>query len=317
MRPPCEIIVQELLPLLRGLIAFELTQKMTQQEAAERMGVSQPTISTYLKSLTRAQEAGEEEFLDNPSVQQLVSTLLQQIEQKASAEDLIQSVCSTCVSLRIGGLTCRKHYELFPALSQGCKACLPAIEKDFTQARQKVLSELDEAVALIEAEPSFVKLVPEVLLNICLALPSPKTIDDVAAIPGRITKIRGLTKALLPPEFGVSQHLAKLLLAINHFRNDVLSIIAIKFNPEIKAIIEVMGIPSIEWANSFFEALLEGSAVEKQIEQELLNFLTHASANKPFVIFNTGAVGIEPIAYCFSHSAVLLAQFCSKIAKKL
>jgi len=317
LRPPCEIIVQELLPLLRGLIAYELTQKMTQQEAAERMGVSQPTISAYLKSLARAQETGEAEYLDNPTIKHLVVTLQDKIAQNATAEELIQSLCATCVTLRIGGLTCRRHFEVYPSLSQGCSACLPALEKELTKGRQKVLAELTEAVALIEAEPMFVKLVPEVLLNICQSLPDPKTTDDVAAIPGRITKIRGATKALLAPEFGVSRHLARILLVFHHFKPGVQSIIGIRFSPEIKATLEVMNHPILERDNRFFDLILEKSPFEVELDSEVLTFLQEIPPGKVFAIINTGAIGIEPITYLFASSAVALARLCCTIARKI
>lgn len=53
MKTVCEIVVKDILPATRALIAKELleTHHMTQQEAAKRMGVTQPAISQYKREL--------------------------------------------------------------------------------------------------------------------------------------------------------------------------------------------------------------------------------------------------------------------------
>lgn len=53
MKTSYEILAQEVLPSLRALIAKKLTtsHSLSQTEAADRMGLSQPAISQYLKNL--------------------------------------------------------------------------------------------------------------------------------------------------------------------------------------------------------------------------------------------------------------------------
>ena len=48
-----ETLAQEVIPSLRALLAMKLTttHSLSQTEAAKRMGLSQPAISQYLKSL--------------------------------------------------------------------------------------------------------------------------------------------------------------------------------------------------------------------------------------------------------------------------
>jgi predicted transcriptional regulator len=53
MRFYCEIVVGEVLPALRALIANELMKNynLTQQQVANKLGLTQPAISQYIKYL--------------------------------------------------------------------------------------------------------------------------------------------------------------------------------------------------------------------------------------------------------------------------
>ncbi|MCD6477398.1 MAG: helix-turn-helix domain-containing protein [Candidatus Aenigmarchaeota archaeon] len=53
MKPPCENVVKYVLPAVRALIARDLieTYKLTQKEAAKRLGMTQPAISQYKKHI--------------------------------------------------------------------------------------------------------------------------------------------------------------------------------------------------------------------------------------------------------------------------
>ena len=53
MKPHCETIVQVVLPGIRALVAKELMEShnLTQQQAAEKLGVSQAAISQYRRDI--------------------------------------------------------------------------------------------------------------------------------------------------------------------------------------------------------------------------------------------------------------------------
>ncbi|HUT82964.1 MAG TPA: thiamine-phosphate synthase family protein [Candidatus Bathyarchaeia archaeon] len=311
MRPPCEIIAQNLLPLIRGYVAFDLTQKMTQQDVAERMGVSQPTVSSYLKSFSTLKERGGEEYLENDSVKKLASNISSMIETNQPAEKIIHSICSTCISLRIGGLTCRKHLASYSSISQGCSGCLPVTDKGVIDVRQNILRQLDEAVSQIENNPLFGKLIPQVMSNICLCIPNPLTIDDVAAIPGRITKVRERVRALLPPEFGVSDHMAKILLTLNKNNPIIVSLICILYNESVLEAIDNLNLMQISLDNEQFKHFID------QQETKSLEIIGQMSPSEIGVLIHHGALGIEPIVYLFSDTPKRLVTICSKIAKQL
>ena len=53
MKPFCEIIVQMILPGIRALVAKELmeTHGLTQEQTADKLGVSQAAVSQYRREL--------------------------------------------------------------------------------------------------------------------------------------------------------------------------------------------------------------------------------------------------------------------------
>ena len=53
MKPVCEIIVQEILPSVRAMVAVKLTNTygLSQEQAAVKMGTSQPAISQYKREI--------------------------------------------------------------------------------------------------------------------------------------------------------------------------------------------------------------------------------------------------------------------------
>ncbi|NHK29963.1 MAG: winged helix-turn-helix transcriptional regulator [Asgard group archaeon] len=317
MRPPCEIVAQELLPLIRGYIAHDLNKRMTQQEVAERMGISQPTVSSYLKSFTRLQESGET-YLENESVKNLVIKISQMVQTNQSAEEIIRNICSTCVSLRVSGETCRKHIASYPKISQGCAGCLPVADRTLVDNRQEVLRQLDDAVNIIENNLDFAKIMPQVRINICQSIGNPDTIDDVAAIPGRMTMVRGRVRALLPPEFGVSQHTAKLLMKLNSINQQMQSIICIKYNEEIFAIIKQLNLEFKMLSNEIFNKIENLSREDlKKENTDLLSFLEKLGNETVSAIINQGAMGIEPIVYLVSNSVKNLVRLCQDITSKL
>ncbi len=75
-----------------------------------------------------------------------------------------------------------------------------------------VLGNLVSAVAMLQGCPEFSALIPEVRVNLACALPHTVTPQDVAAVEGRITVVRGLPRACGLPALGASGHLARRII---------------------------------------------------------------------------------------------------------
>ncbi len=53
MKPPCEEIFKDVLPTIRAILVKDLVERhnLNQIEVAKRLGITQPAVSQYLRSL--------------------------------------------------------------------------------------------------------------------------------------------------------------------------------------------------------------------------------------------------------------------------
>ena len=101
MRPPCEEIVQQLLPAFRCLVAKELIEKhrLSQTEAARRLGTTQATISHYLASKRGFKDS--ERLRSMPGVMEAaVKVAKELVENQYSRQDFKSNFCKVCTALR-------------------------------------------------------------------------------------------------------------------------------------------------------------------------------------------------------------------------
>jgi hypothetical protein len=59
MKPPCEEIFKDVLPTVRAILVRDLVERhnLSQVEVAKRLGITQPAVSQYLRSLRGASRA--------------------------------------------------------------------------------------------------------------------------------------------------------------------------------------------------------------------------------------------------------------------
>lgn len=311
MNPPCELMVKELLPALRTMVAKELAENhgFTQTKIARKLGVTQAAVSGYL-----TQEINEAQFspFSTKELREIAKGLASEITMKRfSHVDMINNICEICLNLRRGGSICHAHKVKIQELEdEKCNICMQLHMSltDLSDMRRATLSDLTVAVSMIENTPEFVELEPQVLSNIVMALKNAKGVTDVAGVPGRLVKIRGKVMSLMDPEFGVSNHLAKLLLRVMAVNPEVRSVINTAYNEDIAEVIKRM---------SFHYAVFERAPSQKG-EEALFDFAEEAfKENKGWldVIIDTGGVGIEPNAYFFDRNAVRLADKIVKVAR--
>lgn len=121
MKPFCEIMVQEIFPTVRALIAKELTGPLnhTQREAAARMGVTQPAISQYGKEL-RGKKA---EILEADD--KVLDAIRNAARALANSSNPYEAsiMCGVCKEIRFSGAICRLHKAGVPEL-KNCRVCL-------------------------------------------------------------------------------------------------------------------------------------------------------------------------------------------------
>jgi predicted transcriptional regulator len=126
MKPVCEIIVQEILPSVRAMVAVKLTKTygLSQEQAAKRMGTTQPAISQYKREIRGHRSRV---FSQDPRLAEMVEDIAKKAASgELAAHDITPEFCRVCKYLRSRGVMCELHRELSPSL-QECNVCMKAV----------------------------------------------------------------------------------------------------------------------------------------------------------------------------------------------
>lgn len=309
MRLPCEIIVNDFLPFLRKVIAERLhSMGYTQTHIAHMLNVSQPAVSYYLKP-----EIPHSRYATD-SIKERGLKLADTLMSGGSAATIIKDICSICMSLRTYGITCRFHREQLE-LEEDCTACIVNIPTPMISERDEALQDLRTAIEIIENTPEFIQLVPEVQVQIVRSISNTQSTEEVAAVPGRIVKVKGKPKSVANPEFGASSHTAEILLAFLR-KNPKLGIraaICIKYDPTIQRAIEKLGLTHerLKITNFLSEEGWNNKGIVHAIESQL------HKEKIPEIVIDPGGEGREPIAYLFGKTAAEVSRQSIKIAQKV
>ncbi len=183
--------------------------------------------------------------------------------------------------------------------------------------RYLVLQEVETAVNLFKNHETKVNpLIPEVAMNIGMALPRPyaRTRMDVAAIPGRIQRYRNGIIIPSKPEFGVSSHVARAILTTMSFDANYRAAANIAYNDHIRAAIE-----RAELFSSYFDRSTEPEDVKKIDESTtqwgMKQAIERTGGRIPDAVFDFGEHGKEPLTIILGKSATEVARKIVIIAK--
>ena len=181
--------------------------------------------------------------------------------------------------------------------------------------RYRVLEDLRKAVRVLEAAPELGSLVAEVQMNIGVALPYASTVEDVAAVEGRLTRREGGVKASGCPWFGASGHIARTILAVKRFDPEVRAAVNLRYSD---AAIEACR--GLDLVVSFYDRreepeemkLVEGGTTFWGAEQAVKR-----AGRVPDVIYHHGDWGKEPMIVVLGASAAQAADRAVAVARRL
>jgi len=120
MKTPCELVVGRILPSLRASVVKELSGRynMKQAEIAQRLGITQASVSQYLS----AARGGNSEVMDSfPKIKDYAGEIASRI---ANGEDRFQwttVLCAACKDIRADPEFCDMHK--ISANLDGCDVC--------------------------------------------------------------------------------------------------------------------------------------------------------------------------------------------------
>lgn len=115
MRPPCEIVVQKVLPAIRAELArIMLADGLPQQQVANRLGLSKAAVSQYVS----AKRGKDLSF--SPQTLEKISELARSLAGDMTANDAVSSLCAVCKGIQSSGQLCSEHSQK----NDACTYCL-------------------------------------------------------------------------------------------------------------------------------------------------------------------------------------------------
>jgi predicted transcriptional regulator len=130
LKLPCEIVVRDVLPVVRSIVVKELAEKynFTQEEIASKLGITQASVSYYLSAkrgykTNLVKEAKLMEDVGHRIARGVAKGNITQME-------IIENICRMCRTFRSRDIVCEIHESLFPSLKgEVCKVCVEPSKK--------------------------------------------------------------------------------------------------------------------------------------------------------------------------------------------
>ncbi|MFC6731868.1 MULTISPECIES: thiamine-phosphate synthase family protein [unclassified Haladaptatus] len=287
-----EIVVDEFLPTFRSMLAEALRDRgLTQSEVAAVLGISQSAVSKYAHGeVTRNQQVLEDERVVN-----LVTRLADGLAEGDMTP--VQGLIETEVLIRQlerGDLLAQLHEAEMPALARYDGPLSIHDPESGLRASERVLSSVRRGIRTLQNTSGFAALIPNVGSNLVECLPDAATIDDVVGVPGRIFDVKGTATVPGEPEFGVSEHVASVLLAARRNGSPARAALNIRYDDRIASALDDAG-----YTAATFDADLP---LDEAIDAALADDPTVDVLSQP------GGFGIEPITYLLGSDAQAVAE---------
>ncbi|MHA1649544.1 MAG: thiamine-phosphate synthase family protein [Candidatus Helarchaeota archaeon] len=188
------------------------------------------------------------------------------------------------------------------------------ISKDL---KDQILGNLVRAVELLRNCEALGEFVPEVRMNIAFALPNAQSINDVAAIPGRISVYRNILIINNLPAFGASDHLARAIIEAQKYEPTIRAAINFKYTKELREWLEknaaTMGL-NLVCVDRSEEPTTVSSIDGHSMPWKIKKAIDLAKGKFPDLVGETEAPGKEPLFKLFGKTATDVAEKLVKIA---
>ncbi|WP_254279708.1 thiamine-phosphate synthase family protein [Haloarcula marina] len=301
LRLPSEIVVEDVLPTLRVLLARELAaRELTQQEIATHLGVTQAAVSTYVSG----DPALEPRIADHPRTAETVERIATGLaDGEMDGYDALAAVMELVRAFEDRGPICALHEESMPELAGlGCDLCVRGANPEL-RAERAVLDSVREASRILATTPDLPAFVPNVGTNVGTALSDATAVADVAAVPGRIYVLDHSVEVPANPEFGASKHVATTILAAMAVDPDRRGALNLATDDALLAAAEARGLDTMA-----FEAGYEnrGDRLREQFADR---------GAVPDLLYHRGAFGIEPITYVLADDGAAAARLASELVE--
>ncbi|MFB6103494.1 MAG: thiamine-phosphate synthase family protein [Halobacteriaceae archaeon] len=288
-----ELVVEEFLPTYRSMLATALRDRgLTQREVADALGVSQSAVSKYahgdVTQSPRIRADDRVQDLVDRTAEGLASEELTPVGALVEAEVLIRELESQ------GDVLATLHAEAMPGLADKEVGLGIHDPEGEVRSRERTLADVRRGLRGIEATGGFAALLPAVGSNLVACLPDAATLGDVAGVPGRLFDVKGRVEVPADPEFGVSGHVARVLLAARDAGSDARAALNIRYDETIVADLEAAGLESV--------------AFDPEVDLDTAVTSAVSATPSAAVLYQTGAFGIEPVTYVLGPDAQTVVE---------
>lgn len=186
------------------------------------------------------------------------------------------------------------------------------------QQAEMVLGNLVRAIYLLQDCPEFAALIPEVRVNLACALPGARTPDDVAAMDGRITAVRGYPHASGLPRWGASDHMARLIIEVRRYDNTLNAGINFKCDAAIIEVVQKYGAEkgiTFGWIDRTGEPEEVAGPDRSSMPWKIKQLATNHNGI-PRLFYEGEGWGKEPLFVALGSDAVEVAKIAVEIARR-
>jgi len=306
MQPPDEIMTQDFLPSMRQLVALRLrAEGFSQNRISSLLGITQASVSLYLSSRAEKAYSALSALSVSRSQADGYASLLSSAVKKGASEG-VTTLHTIWTNLLGKGSICPVHRDLYPALFD-CDICIKSYGGR-NGARAQAVSEVSEAVKMLEGSPNFAAVMPEVSVNIACAAGDATTPADVIAVPGRIVRVKDKAKAMLPPEPGASAHMSKVLLLVMRRHPQLRACVNVRYDRRMARAMKKTHLQALSIGGYSLPGAADPTA------EALEGRLKSASGTFNAVV-DEGGNGVEPNLYLFAKGAREVAGIALRLAE--
>jgi hydroxymethylpyrimidine kinase / phosphomethylpyrimidine kinase / thiamine-phosphate diphosphorylase len=164
--------------------------------------------------------------------------------------------------------------------------------------RWRVLKSLHDASVVLQ-NLNMVELIPEVQMNVGYAIREARGIEDVAAFPGRIGHSHGRVCFKGGPEFGVSSHVARLILTYMQYYPHMRACANVRYDNGLVGRARKFGMAAMRAERP--KEPERGKGAEARGLDCLVEKALKGTEKPPDIIYDTGDIGKEPIIRLFAR----------------
>ncbi len=176
--------------------------------------------------------------------------------------------------------------------------------------RFRVLKNLEKAVEMIQGNQDFSDLIPEVGCNIAMGIPDATSVSDIAAVSGRIVRLKNKPHAVGCIAFGASSHVARIVLTSMKYDEKIRAAMNIRYSIEALQACKYLGL-----AAASFDRGDEPEGVSTM--EWGVSTVMGREDRVPGIIYDEGDVGKEAMIRLLGKDAVEVAGRALKIAEAM